>query len=373
MATVGIQPKKLKSGKRSYSLWYKDPSTGKQYHYKTYRWKKVADEESIKLRILIDTGSLPEPSSRRKKGAVTFDEVGNLLRTEWENRAKTQELARSTADGYLVQLKMLGKVFNGRMLGSITKDEVLQFRSDVAGALSNVTSNRRLFVLKQVFAKAKEKKFILKDEISGIRYLSEKAHERTNWLKPDQLDKLLDVASKARSRHYMVLAILLTAEHGASKQEILDLRWDDIDFDLGDSGYIGFYRTKNEVQRMHPLQMERTRDALLARRKYLAKYRKIAVEEVDGYVVGHPDGRPMLDFCTTWRTIRKNAGMPEFHFHDLRHTFCTNLIFSGRTLPQTQKLIGHKTAKMTERYSHFEIMEGFTGFRDLSQRYKTGA
>ncbi|WP_462326080.1 site-specific integrase [Desulfoplanes sp.] len=169
------------------------------------------------------------------------------------------------------------------------------------------------------------------------------------------------------------LAILLTAEHGASKQEILDPRWDDIDFDLGDSGYIGFYRTKNEVQRMHPLQMERTREALLARRKYLAKYRKIAVEEVDGYVVGHPDGRPMLDICSAWRTIRKNAGMPEFHFHDLRHIFCTNLIFSGRTLPQTQKLIGHKTAKMTERYSHFEIMEEFTGFRDLSQRYKTGA
>ena len=46
---------------------------------------------------------------------------------------------------------------------------------------------------------------------------------------------------------------------------------------------------------MHPLQMNRARDALLARRNYLAKYLKIDVEQVEGFVVGHPDGRPMLD------------------------------------------------------------------------------
>ena len=372
MATVGIQSKKLKDGKRSYSLWYKDPRTGQQHHYKTYRWKKVAEEEKIKLRILIDTGSVPEPCSRRRKGVLTFDEVADLLRTEWANKRKTKEITKTTADGYLVQLNMLGKVFNGRMLGSITRDEVIQYRVDLAGERSNITSNRRLFVLKQVFATAKNKKFITKDDISDIHYLSEKSHERDTWLKPDQLDTLLNVASKARSRHYMVLAILLTAEHGASKQEILGLKWEDVDFELGNAGCIGFYRSKNGMHRMHPLQMERTREALLARRNYLAKYRKIDVEEVDGFIVGHPDGSPMLDICSAWRTIRKNAGLPKFHFHDLRHTFCTNLIFSGRTLKQTQQLIGHKTSKMTERYIHYESMQEFTGLKELSKRYATG-
>jgi len=36
-------------------------------------------------------------------------------------------------------------------------------------------------------------------------------------------------------------------------------------------------------------------DALLARRNYLAKYLKIDVEQVGGFVIGHSDGRPMLD------------------------------------------------------------------------------
>ncbi|WP_462325843.1 tyrosine-type recombinase/integrase [Desulfoplanes sp.] len=119
--------------------------------------------------------------------------------------------------------------------------------------------------------------------------------------------------------------------------------------------------------------MSRTRATLIERRKYLAKYRKIAIENVDGYVVEQPDGRPLGDIKSAWNTIRQEADMNHLHFHDLRHTFCSNLIHAGMTLKQTQKLIGHKTAKMTERYSHFEIMEEFTGFRDLSKRYKTGA
>ena len=69
----------------------------------------------------------------------------------------------------------------------------------------------------------------------------------------------------------------------------------DVDFDLEDVGCLGLYRHKNGRHRMHPLQMNRTRDALLARRNYLAKYLKIDVEQVEGFVVGHPDGRPMLD------------------------------------------------------------------------------
>jgi integrase len=334
--------------------------------------KKVADEEAHKLRILLDTGSLPPEHLRRKKGVATFDKLAKKLQLEWLDKLKTQELSRVSVDGYQVHLKMLGKTFAGRLLGSITREDVLSYRVEVAEETSNVTSNRRLFVLKQIFAKAKKEGLLNRDDICDLRYLSEKQHERTNWLNPEQLIELLEAASAARSRHYMPLAILLSAEHGASKQEILNLRWEDIDFDLGDCGCITFFREKNGVSRAHRLDMTRTRNALIARREYLAKCRKVCVEDVGGYVVGRPDGSRIKDIKSAWNGIRKAAGFDDLHFHDLRHTFCSNLVQSGTTLKQVKELIGHKTAKMTERYSHFEQMTEFRGLQNLAARYAGG-
>ena len=42
----------------------------------------------------------------------------------------------------------------------------------------------------------------------------------------------------------------------------------------------------------------------------------------------------------------------DFHFHDLRHTFASHLIMSGVDITTVSRLLGHKSLKMTLRYSH---------------------
>lgn len=372
MATVGIQTKKLQTGKKSYAVWYKDPFTGKQHHYKSYRLKKVADAEVAKLRILIDTGTVPNSTARKKRGIIKLGEIGDLLRQKWRNQVRTGEIKPVTENGYLGLLKMIEEQFGSRMFGSITREEILEYRVDLAEATSNVTSNRRFFIFKQIFAKAMEKGFCEKDFLAGVKYLSEKDQERDFWLRPEQLDRLLEKAHESRVHHYMVLAILLAAEHGASTQEILDLRWSDIDFNWNGCGYIHFHRTKNGVDRTHRLDMGRTKKALLDRRRFLTKRRKILENEVDGHVVGNVDGSAIKGFKTAWRTIKKKAGRQEMHFHDLRHTFCTNLLYSGIPMKQVNTLIGHKTMEMTYRYTHCENAQECTGLGNLNKRYYSG-
>ena len=46
------------------------------------------------------------------------------------------------------------------------------------------------------------------------------------------------------------------------------------------------------------------------------------------------------------------AGLIDVHFHDLRHTFATRLVQSGVDLYKVQRLLGHKTPMMTQRYAH---------------------
>lgn len=44
--------------------------------------------------------------------------------------------------------------------------------------------------------------------------------------------------------------------------------------------------------------------------------------------------------------------MTDFHFHDLRHTCATRMVQAGVDLYKVQRLLGHKSPIMTQRYVH---------------------
>jgi len=44
--------------------------------------------------------------------------------------------------------------------------------------------------------------------------------------------------------------------------------------------------------------------------------------------------------------------MPDLRLHDLRHSFASFLVNNGRSLYEVQRILGHSTSRMTERYAH---------------------
>ncbi len=46
------------------------------------------------------------------------------------------------------------------------------------------------------------------------------------------------------------------------------------------------------------------------------------------------------------------AGIQDFTFHDLRHTFASHLVMAGEDIASVSKLLGHASIHMTMKYSH---------------------
>ena len=53
-----------------------------------------------------------------------------------------------------------------------------------------------------------------------------------------------------------------------------------------------------------------------------------------------------------WEKAVETAGVSDFRFHDLRHTFASYALMSGATLAELMHLMGHRSPQMVQRYAH---------------------
>ena len=353
MATVVIQKRPRENG-ISYVITYKDPSSGRKRYYKTFRKAKEARQAANDLRYILDNGKVASVrKDNRKSKLLLTAQVCELLEQEWVEKNQKGALSPITLQGYQGRVNQIIEVFGNRILCEFTQKEILDYRNMIAQNTSNANANRIIFVFKQIFLCGERLGAISENPTKDIKMLSEKAHERNRYLLPNELARIIKACQQVNSKHYLPALIFLGAEHGASKQEVLSLKWSDIKFDYHAKGLICFFRTKNKRERTEIL-MPRTREALLAWRNHLNEMRAkrgIKIKD-DRFVFCRLDGTRLKGFTSGWRRARKLAGFDDLHFHDLRHTFCSNLMLAGANMKDIKDMIGHSEIKMTDRYTH---------------------
>ena len=168
-------------------------------------------------------------------------------------------------------------------------------------------------------------------------------NERVRFLDPDaEYPKLLVEARNGP--WYLEPIIVLDVNTGLRRRNILDLRWDQVDFKRRLIRIES--RTKNG--RPHNLPLN---DTAFQKLKELHQ-KTAAYPYVFVHLEGQFEGQPITDIKNAFNGAVDRAKIRNFRFHDLRHTFCSWLAISGVPLTAIQKLAGHASIKMTLRYAH---------------------
>ncbi len=62
--------------------------------------------------------------------------------------------------------------------------------------------------------------------------------------------------------------------------------------------------------------------------------------------------KALSDIYVFWHELRRRIGLTDIRLHDLRHSFASQAVRRGISLPVLSKLLGHSTLAMTMRYTH---------------------
>jgi len=176
--------------------------------------------------------------------------------------------------------------------------------------------------------------------LSFIVELPEVNNEKTEVLKPGQLKKLLEVLDN-HGTEPAALIMKLALFSGMRRGEILKLQWPDVDLKRG---FIFLADPKGGQSQKLPLN-----PAALSVLKQVPKPKKKSP-----YVFPGRHGQQKSCIRRAVNALKKEAGIPDDFraIHGLRHVYASTLVESGVDLYRVQKLLTHKSQKMTARYSH---------------------
>ena len=176
------------------------------------------------------------------------------------------------------------------------------------------------------------------------------SNERTRYLTDAERESLLN-ACKNSSNPDLYLVVVLAISTGMRKGEIMGMRWQDI-HTAPDQSFTRVHLTKTKNGKARSVLLTSPALELLEDRRTKLMESKQAKVAAGLVFPSTANATRPVDLRKPWRAALQAAGIEEFRFHDLRHTTASYLAMNGASLLAISKVLGHKTTKMTERYSH---------------------
>lgn len=261
----------------------------------------------------------------RKAQEVTFRALADKY---WELHGPD---LRSTAWRYMMikVVNDLGAKYGDRPAGTITPADLQGYYNEIRARSSISTANRYLTLIKAVFNNGLAKEIYHGPNPAAKVSKGQEPGPRQRYLSHAELRALL---GSCDPRIFNLLSCAIYT--GMRRGEMLALTWANVELA---QGLIYILQSKSGKPREIPIA---------------PNLREI----LEGMGPQDPAAKvfdlPLITMRRLFVKALKATGITGFRFHDLRHTFASHFIMTTDNLPALQKILGHATPMMTQRYAH---------------------
>jgi integrase len=346
-------PKKAKSREQEYSdqqvigLRVMVSKNGRKFFHLRYRFRKRKRAISIgefpsvsvqeararanEFKNMLSHGLDPLTEKDRQTNDITFAE---FVEQEYMPFAK---INKKTWRDDLSKIKNdMNPAFGNLLLKALTPKDMQKYQTMIKARNSPSTSNRHLTVLIRILNLAIQWEFLEQNPCRGLTKYTEPKKGR--YLHDDELKRFLTALDEVeQSVSAQVIRFLLFT--GLRLSEATHLLWENINFD---AGTVLLPNTKSGKSRTVILN-ELAKDVVV----------KMAEHKKNKFLF---PGLGPKGFLTSPRRkfelVKTKAGIENLRLHDLRHTFASLCVNAGQNLYEVQKLLGHSSSQMTQRYAH---------------------
>ena len=340
------------SGKKTFHLRYRvgggrdgtirEPKIGDFGELTADQARRIASEWLAEVRKGGD------PSGKRQE-ARKAPRMADLFDRYLTDHARPHKKASSVANDERLIANRLRPAFEKKKVAEVTRAHVSDFHKSLSE--KPYEANRVLALLSKAFNLAEVWGW-RPDGSNPCRHVQKYPEKkRKRFLSPAELASLGEALRLAESGEltdgdgnliavwpYAVPAIRLLILTGARKSEILELKWDWIDFE---NARINLPDSKTGEK---PIHLGAAALEVLN-----------GIPRVEGnphVIVGTKEGGHFVNLKDPWGAIRKAAGLDDVRIHDLRHSFASVGASGGMSLPIIGALLGHTQAATTQRYAH---------------------
>jgi integrase len=307
----------------------------------------TARKEAHRLLTLAGSGVDPMEMKASGRTAPTMRELAERFLTE-HVEAKRKE---STAKLYRgIVEKVVVPALGSRAVTDVTRADLATLHHRLRRTPTH--ANRALLVVSKMMNLA-ERWGLRPDGSNPARHVERfSEQQRQRYLSPDEFKRLGEALAAAdrgpvsvgsqpepvRLSPMALAAIRLLIYTGARRGEILSLKWEHVDLELG---VLNLPTSKTGFK---VIMLNAPATAVLT-----------TLPRVEGnpYVLpGLREGQHLVNVSDTWYAVRALAGLKDVRLHDLRHSLASVGAGAGLSLPIIGGLLGHTQAQTTKRYAH---------------------